>query len=77
MLTQSSHMLAGADRLEAHEGDLHTGKSSNGVPRGVSNVESVGETTHADKHERVQRDHIGDEDVSTCGASYKYQMSAI
>ena len=64
--TKGGHVLARSDGLEADEGNLHTGKGSDRVPRGVSNVEPTTEPAHKDESQRVQRDHVRDERVSTC-----------
>ena len=58
-------MLASSDGLETNEGDLHTSKCTNGIPRRVSHVKSAGEPTHEDQDQSVKWDHVRDERVST------------
>lgn len=63
--TESSHVLAGPNWLEADEGDLHTREGADCVPRRVRNVESAGVAAHENEDHGVNRDHVGDERVST------------
>ena len=63
--TQCTHVLAGLDGLEADEGDLHTGECPNNIPGGVTDVKLVVESAHQSENQGVQRDHVGDEHVST------------
>ena len=58
-------MFTCADRLETDKGDLHTGQSTDSIPGGVSNVEPAGEASHKDENQRVKRDHVRDEGIST------------
>jgi len=64
-------VFAGADGLESDEGDLHTRKRANGIPRRVGDVETAGESSHQDKYQGVQRNHVCDECVATCVRSIR------
>jgi hypothetical protein len=58
-------MFASPDRLEADEGNLHTGKSTNGIPRRVAYIEAAVKATHEDEDECMKGDHICDESITT------------
>jgi hypothetical protein len=58
-------VLATPDGQESNKGNLHAGQRSKGVPSGVADIQSRAETTHADQHKGVQRQQVGNEDVST------------
>jgi hypothetical protein len=62
-------MLARSHRLEADERNLHTGKSTNGIPGRISNIEPVSETTHEDENKSMQRNHVRNECVTAFGYS--------
>lgn len=64
--TEGAHVFASEHGLETNEGHLHTGKSADGIPRGVSDVKTVGVTTHDDEDQCVQRNHVRDERITTC-----------
>lgn len=63
-------MLATPDGQEADEGDLHAGQGSQSVPSCVADVQPGAETAHADQHESMQGQQVGDEDVSTPRADH-------
>ena len=74
-------MFTCPDRLETNKRNLHTCECTDRVPSGICDVESAGVSTHEKENERVQRDHVGDEDISTCGdhinlGSGKHQENA-
>lgn len=46
ILTKGSHVFAGSDRLEPDEGNLHTRKSANRVPRGISDIKAASKSAH-------------------------------
>jgi len=71
--SEGTHVLAGANRLESNERDLHAGEGSNGVPRAVSDIQTMGEAAHKHQHERVHGDHVGNEDISTYARAQKRQ----
>lgn len=58
-------MLTGPDGLEADKGNLHTGKSPNGVPGRISYVETASEASHKDKNQSVKRNHVCNECITT------------
>jgi hypothetical protein len=68
--TQCRHVLATADGQEANEGDLHTCERTECIPRSVADVEPRAVPAHADQDESVQRQQVGDEDVSTPGRDH-------
>ena len=65
LLTQCRHVLAGLDRQETHEGNLHAGKRSQGIPAAVADIESCAKSTHADEDEGVHGEQAGDEGIAT------------
>ena len=44
-------MFTGADGLESNKWDLHTCEGTDGVPRGVSDIKTVGKPAHQDEYE--------------------------
>lgn len=58
-------MFTCADRLETDKGDLHACEGTDRVPGGVCDVEPARVTTHEKENECVERDHVGDEDITT------------
>lgn len=64
-LTGSGHVFAGADGLEADEGDLHGEQQPEDVEGGVAGEQSVRVATHDEQSEHVQRDQIDDEHVAS------------
>jgi hypothetical protein len=58
-------MLAGLDRKEPDEGDLHAGQSAQSIPSCVCDVEPSAIPAHADENESVKRKQAGDEGIST------------
>lgn len=66
--TERRHVLRTANGQETNEGNLHTRKRAECIPRSVADVEPGAVASHADQHEGVQRQQVGDEDISTpCG----------
>ena len=63
--TERGHVLATADGQETDEGNLHTRKRTERIPRSVADVQSRAVSSHADQDESVQGQQVGDEDVST------------
>ena len=68
--TERGHVLAGADRLETHERDLHGGEGAESIEARVRHVKARAESSHEDQHEHVQRDHVGDKNVATPGSNH-------
>jgi len=62
---QGGHMLRCPHGLKADERHLHRGEGTNRVPAGVGDIEPGRKAAHEDEHKGVQRDHIGNEDVSS------------
>ena len=58
-------MLATPDGQETNERNLHASQRSKSVPSGVADVQPRAETAHANQHEGVQRQQVGNENVST------------
>lgn len=58
-------MLAASDGQETHEGNLHASKRTERIPRGIADIETRAVASHADEHESVQRQQVGNENVST------------
>lgn len=56
--------------LETDKGDLHAGQRANRIPRRVCDVEAATEAAHQDQDQSVQRDHVGDEYISTPGSHH-------
>lgn len=66
--TERSHMFTRSDGKEPNERNLHRRQRANHIPRRIRDVNLVTEPPHQNKHERMQRDHVGDEYVSApCG----------
>lgn len=63
-------MLATPDGQETDKGNLHARQCSQSVPSGVADVQPRAETSHADQNEGMQRQQVGDEDVSTPSANH-------
>ena len=63
--TKRGHVLATADRQETNKGNLHTRKRAERIPRCVANVQPRAVSSHADQDENMQRQQVGNEDVST------------
>ena len=60
-------MLAGSDRLESDEWDLHRAQQSEDEEGGVGRVQPGRVAAHQHQREDVQRDQVDDEDVATPG----------
>lgn len=63
--TERSHVIAAPDWQETDEWNLHTCKRTETIPGGVADVQSGAVSAHADEHESVKGQQVGDEDVST------------
>jgi hypothetical protein len=63
-LTEGSHMFTGTNGKEPNERNLHRSKRPNNIPRRIRDINLVAKPAHQDEHKRMQRNHIGDEDVS-------------
>lgn len=63
--TKRGHVLATADGQEPDEGNLHTRKRTERIPRSVADIQPRAVSSHADQDESVQGQQVGDEDVST------------
>lgn len=68
--TKSSHVVTVADRQETNKGDLHTSKRAQRVPGGVADVETRAVSSHAQQDKDVEREQVGDEDVTTPGRDH-------
>lgn len=58
-------MLATANGEETDERNLHTRKRTQSVPRSVANVQPWAVSSHTDENESVQRQQVGNEDITT------------
>jgi len=56
--------------LESDEGDLHTCERADRIERRVGDIQTLGEAAHEHEHECMERDHVGDEHVSTPGSDH-------
>jgi len=63
--SQGSHVLAGANRLESHEGDLHGEQQSEDIEGAVAGQQARGVPTHDEQHKDVQGDQVDDEHVAS------------
>lgn len=63
--SKGGHVLRGEEGEETDKGNLHRGEGSDGVKGGVGDVESGGVSSHEKEHEDVEREHVGDERIST------------
>lgn len=63
-------MVATFDWQEANERNLHASQRAQCVPSGVADIETRAVASHADQHEDVQWQQVGDEHVSTPGADH-------
>lgn len=62
--TKGRHMLATANWQKTDERNLHAGQRAECVPTAVADVESRAVSSHADQDKDVERDQVGDENVS-------------
>lgn len=58
-------MVAVADGQETNKGNLHARKRAERVPSGVADVQTRAVSAHAQQDKDVQREQVGDEDVTT------------
>jgi len=63
--SEGRHVFRGEEGKEADEGNLHRGESTDGVERRVGGVKASVVSTHEEEDEDVEREHVGDESVST------------
>lgn len=68
--TESSHVVTAPDWQETNKGNLHTGKRAEAVPGGVRDVQPRAVPSHTDENECVQREQVGDKDVSAPGGHH-------
>ena len=64
-LTRWSHVLAGPNGLEAHEGHLHREHQAQDKEGGVGHVDAGGVAAHQQQHKHMQRDQVDDEHVAS------------
>ena len=67
---EKGHVLAGADRQESNEGDLHRGDKSDDKEGVVGDVDPLRESSHQEEHKHVEGDEIDDEDVASPGGHH-------
>lgn len=63
-------MVAGADRQEVDEGNLHSAQQSDNVPGGVCNVDPTAISSSQAKDKSVQGDQVGNEGIATPGSGH-------
>ena len=69
-LTERRHVVTAPNRQEAHKRNLHTRQRAQRIPGRVADVQPWTEPPHADQHKSMQRQQVGDEDVSTPRADH-------
>jgi hypothetical protein len=57
-------MFTRSNGKEPNERHLHRSERPNNIPRRIRDVNLVAEPAHQDEHKRMERNHVGDEDVS-------------
>lgn len=55
---------------EPDERYLHRRQRSNHIPRRIRDINLVIKPSHQDEHKRMQRDHVGDKDVTAPGGDH-------
>ena len=58
-------MLTATNGQETDEGNLHARKCAQRIPRSIADVKTRAVPPHADQHECVQRQQVGNEDITT------------
>lgn len=57
-------MVAVPNRQEPDKWNLHAGQSSQGIPRIIADIQARAVPSHTDKDDNMERDKVGDEDIS-------------
>jgi len=68
--TESSHVVAVTNGQETDKGNLHARKRAQRVPGRVADVQTRAVSAHAQQNKDVQREQVGDEDVTTPGRDH-------
>ena len=63
-------MVAASHRQEPNEGNLHTSKRAQSIPGSIADIQPRAEPSHANQYERMQRQQVRDEDISTPRADH-------
>lgn len=63
--TESSHVVTAANGQETNKRNLHARQSPEGIPRRVADIQTRAVAAHADKHKNVQRNQVGNKNIST------------
>lgn len=63
--TEGRHVVRVADRQESNEWNLHASQCTKRIPSGVADIEPRAVPSHTDQDEGVQREQVGDENVTT------------